>query len=144
VSGLDALYRRAGVVISPLRVGSGLKVKLVEALGWGKAIVATSVTAQGVGSLVKEAIVFADEAEDFADEVVDLMANQPRRKRYADAALQVAKVHFGREACYGEILSFIRERASPERRDRIASAALWPAAVPASALTANPTSSISS
>jgi succinoglycan biosynthesis protein ExoO len=144
VSGLDALYRRAGVVISPLRVGSGLKVKLVEALGWGKAVVATSITTQGIGSLVKEAIVVADEAEDFADEVVDLMANQPRRKRYADAALQVAKTHFGQQACYSEILSFIWERASPERRDKIESTSLWPAAAATSAPTANPTSSVNS
>jgi glycosyltransferase involved in cell wall biosynthesis len=109
VSDLGALYRRAGVVISPLRVGSGLKVKLVEAMGWGKAVVATGVTAQGIQSLVKDAMLIADTAEEFAEATLSLMNDENRRKRYAKSALQVARAHFGEESCYRELLSFIVE-----------------------------------
>jgi succinoglycan biosynthesis protein ExoO len=50
------------VVVAPLTAGSGLKIKLVEALSRGKAIVATSVTAQGVEELVRPAVAVADDA----------------------------------------------------------------------------------
>jgi succinoglycan biosynthesis protein ExoO len=112
VSDLGALYRRAGIVVSPLRVGSGLKVKLVEAMGWGKAVVATSITAQGVNSLVKDAIVIADTADDFVKQTLKLMSDESRRKRYANSALQIARAQFGEEACYQEIFSFISEQLS--------------------------------
>lgn len=52
VPDLDPLYAQAGVVISPLTIGSGLKIKLIEALGRGKAIVATSVTTEGCDDAV--------------------------------------------------------------------------------------------
>jgi glycosyltransferase involved in cell wall biosynthesis len=116
VSDLGALYRRAGVIVSPLRVGSGLKVKLVEAMGWGKAVVATSITAQGVKSLVKDAIVIADSPDEFVKQTVRLMSDETRRKRYANLALQVATAQFGEEACYRDIFSFISEQLAPPER----------------------------
>jgi len=139
---LDALYRRAGVVVSPLRVGSGLKVKLVEAMGWGKAVVATPITAQGVGPIVRDAIVIADQPEDFAREVLDLMTNELRRRHYAEAALRVAKTHFGEDACYNEILSFICERGLTQRRTGNAAASHWAAAAAKPVAVANSGSTI--
>jgi succinoglycan biosynthesis protein ExoO len=117
VPNLDDLYRRAGVVISPLRVGSGLKVKLVEALSWGKAVVATSVTTQGVGPLLDKAVVIADDPDDFASDVVALMNDTEERARYGARALQVATRHFGEDSCYGGILSFIAECAAAKPLD---------------------------
>jgi succinoglycan biosynthesis protein ExoO len=114
VSELEDLYRRAGVVISPLRVGSGLKVKLVEAMGWGKAIVATSVTAQGIGSLVEGAIILAEEPEEFAAEVVALTNDEVQRTRYGEIALEVARTHFGEDACYSGILAFLAGHAGSQ------------------------------
>ena len=109
---LDDPYRRAGVVISPLRVGSGLKVKLLEALSWGKAVVATSVTTQGIGPLLDKAIVIADDPEDFAFNVVALMNDEEERGRYGAQALQAASRHFGEDTCYEGILSFITDGAA--------------------------------
>ncbi len=107
VSRLDDLYRRAGIVISPLRLGSGLKVKLIEALSWGKAIVATTPTAQGVVELVKDCIALADDPGIFAQAVLGLMADEARRRDMAGKALAVAAAHFSAEACYRPITDFI-------------------------------------
>ena len=123
VRDLAPLYERAGIVISPLRVGSGLKVKLIEAMGWGKAIVASSITAQGIESLVKDVIVIADSAQEIAEETLSLMANESRRRHYATAALKIARAHFSDDACYGEILSFITEKAGGERSSALAAPA---------------------
>ena len=61
VKDLTPLYRDAGVIISPLRIGSGLKVKLIEALSHGKSIVGTARTLQGVEEQLADAILVADE-----------------------------------------------------------------------------------
>jgi len=115
VPDLAHLYERTAVVISPLRVGSGLKVKLIEAMGWGKAIVATSVTTQGIQPVVKDAIVIADTPAAIVEETLSLMSDTDRRRHYANAALQVARAHFGEEACYREICSFIAEKTGARR-----------------------------
>ncbi len=94
VADLTPVYRSADVVISPLRAGSGLKIKLVEALAHGKPVVATSVTAQGVESLVANAVILADKPRSFAAGVLHLLAHPGARLKRAEAGLQIARQHF--------------------------------------------------
>ncbi len=105
VGSLEPFYREAGAVISPLLTGSGLKIKFVEALAHGKAIVATSSTLQGVEHLVDGFIEPADCPEAFASQVNALLASLELRKAKASQALALARKYFGTEACYGEFLS---------------------------------------
>ena len=106
VGDLAALYREAGVVISPLRLGSGLKIKLVEALGHGKATVVTSVTLQGVEDLLSDMVRRADEAADFSREVVSLLGDRAARQSLGERGLAAARRHFSADACYGELLRY--------------------------------------
>ena len=107
VPDLEPLYRRAGVVISPLIAGSGLKIKLIEALGRGKAIVATSVTVDGIAGQVGSSVVVADSAGDFASAVVRLLSDDKLRLRTSSEALETAKRHFSAEACYADLLRYL-------------------------------------
>ena len=109
VADLGELYERAGVIVSPLRVGSGLKIKLVEGLGWGKAMVVTPTSVRGVEQIVEKAVLVAEAADAFAANVLGLLEDGAKRLRYAEAALHVAKTRFGREASYAEIAGYIRE-----------------------------------
>jgi succinoglycan biosynthesis protein ExoO len=113
VPDLAALYREAAVVISPLLVGSGLKIKLVEALGHGKALVATTVTLQGVDPAVSSALLVADDPAPFAAGVIQLLTDRTLRAAYATAALVFARAHFSADACYGEFLDFVTRRTDP-------------------------------
>ncbi len=106
VADLAPLYREAAVVISPLRDGSGLKIKLVEALSHGKSIVATPVTVQGVEAEVEQAVRVAVEPADFAAAILAFLANPQRRSTFGQAALDVVARHFSVEASYGEFLAF--------------------------------------
>lgn len=108
VPDLAAVYRCADVVVSPLRVGSGLKIKLVEALGQGKAVVATTVTAQGVIGLLRDAVALADTSEAFAAEVLHLLAAPELRGTRAAAALAVARESFSAAAAYAAVIDRLR------------------------------------
>lgn len=62
VDNLDLLFNRARCFIAPLRFGSGIKVKVVEALYRGMAIVTTSIGAEGIGLTDGENVFIADSA----------------------------------------------------------------------------------
>ena len=107
VRDLAALYQQAAVVISPLQAGSGLKIKLIEALGQGKAVVATSVTLQGVEEEIGSAVSVADDPADFAAAVIALLTDEALRMARATAALELARTRFSSMACYAELLAFV-------------------------------------
>lgn len=103
VPDLAPIYRAAGVVISPLTVGSGLKIKLVEAMGEGKAVVATAISVQGVAETVDGAVLVEDEPGAFARAVIGLLGDGAKRAELGRAALDVARTTFAAEACYSAL-----------------------------------------
>lgn len=108
---LAPLYAEAAVVISPLRLGSGLKIKLVEAMAHGKAIVATPVTLQGVEDIVGASVVSTDDPRAFAEAVIGLLGDEPRRAALAADALSVAAAHFSEEGASAEVVRFFAREA---------------------------------
>lgn len=100
VDDLAPLYAGAGVVISPLIQGSGLKIKLIEGLAQGKAMVVTGVTLQGVEEIASPAVAKADDPISFADAIIGLMQAEAERAALAAKALDTARVHFSGDACY--------------------------------------------
>jgi succinoglycan biosynthesis protein ExoO len=122
VDDLAPLYRQAGVVISPLYTGSGLKIKLIEAMAAGKAVVGASVTSQGVEHLVADSMIAADDPAEFAAAVAGLLGDRAARERLGGAALQCAQAHFATEAAFRELTAYIRGNAA-ELRERMEAAA---------------------
>jgi glycosyltransferase involved in cell wall biosynthesis len=90
VDSLYPFYKAAKVVVCPLRIGGGIKVKILEALRAGKAIVSTSVGAQGL-SVDNPALCICDKIDDFAANVVRFLSNPQDRHRQEQEALLFAK-----------------------------------------------------
>lgn len=110
VGDLGPLYRDAGVVISPLHTGSGLKIKLIEALAAGKALVGTSVTAQGVETIVADAMAWRDDGPGFAAATARLLGDTEQRRALGARALACAQAHFSAKACFSGLVAYLRER----------------------------------
>lgn len=77
---------RAGVVVIPLRGGGGSPIRLYTAMAMQKAIVCTSLGAQGASAVAGEEIVIADDPKGFASEVVALLRDPQRRRQIGRAA----------------------------------------------------------
>gem|GEM_PF-152401 len=122
VPDLTPLYSEAGVVISPLTAGSGLKIKLVEALAHGKAMVVTPPTVQGVAAIVEGAVKVTGDPAYFAGAVIRLLSDRDVRAKYAEAALDVAIRNFSATACYGAVLAALENDATqrPPEHDAVA------------------------
>jgi len=115
VDRLEPFYEDAGVVISPLLFGSGLKIKLVEAMGQGKAIVASGATLQGVEEACRTAVIRADDPVRFACGIADLLSDQAKRERLGGAALELARQEFGPQAAHAELHDWLaRESPTPK------------------------------
>jgi polysaccharide biosynthesis protein PslH len=85
----DHLHQ-AAVVVVPLRIGGGTRLKIYEAMAAGKAVVSTSVGAEGLDVHHGRDILLADSASAFADEVVALLRDQGLRAHYEQAAARLA------------------------------------------------------
>jgi glycosyltransferase involved in cell wall biosynthesis len=90
VHSVEGYLDRAAVAVSPLRVGGGIKVKMLEALSRGKAIVSTSVGVQGLGEDAHRSIGVADDAGPFAAACARLLLDHEERKRLERRALAFA------------------------------------------------------
>ena len=115
VDDLAPLYAEAGLVISPLTFGSGLKIKLIEALAAGKAIVATPTTLQGVEAACRGSVVSAATAEAFADAILLYAEDREARARLAQAALETAQTQFSAAACYADFSRWLSSAAGEGR-----------------------------
>jgi len=80
----------AAVVIVPLRIGGGTRLKIYEAMAMGKAIVSTSVGAEGLDVHPGRDIVLADEPDGFARCVIDLLRNRNVRLKFGIEAVKTA------------------------------------------------------
>jgi glycosyltransferase involved in cell wall biosynthesis len=113
VADIDAAYRTFDIAINPVRVGAGLKIKTVEALGAGLPLVTTSEGARGLRDGAGEAFLIADDAEGFAAHLLRLLASRTLREELARGALHLVTQRLNPEACFGPLLRAI-ERPTPD------------------------------
>jgi glycosyltransferase involved in cell wall biosynthesis len=82
--------RAAAVVVVPLRVGGGTRLKIYEAMAVGKAVVSTSVGAEGLDVHHGRDMILADSPVEFAESVITLLRDPDLRSRQGRAAAEVA------------------------------------------------------
>jgi polysaccharide biosynthesis protein PslH len=85
---------RGSVCIVPLRIGGGTRLKIFEAMAMGKAVVSTSVGAEGLAVRSGENIVLADTPNDFAQAVISLLRDPGRRQQLGAAARTLVQEHY--------------------------------------------------
>jgi glycosyltransferase involved in cell wall biosynthesis len=83
-------YRQAAVVVVPLLHGGGTRLKILEAAACGKAVVATSIGAEGLNFQPGRDLVIADRPVEFAEGVTVLCRDTAARRRYGRAARQAS------------------------------------------------------
>lgn len=107
--------RQASVVVVPLRIGGGTRLKIYEAMAMGRAVVSTSVGAEGLDVRPNQDILLADGTSEFAECVVRLLNDGELRQSLASAARETAVQHDWSviAKCFAEVLERVRQ-AAPE------------------------------
>ncbi len=103
---------KAGVLVVPLRMGSGTRLKVLEGLSMSKAMVSTSLGCEGIGVEHKKHLLIADEPKTFADSVLQLIGDQELSHQLGAAGRDLAlgqyswkSVVAGLEKFYDRLLS---------------------------------------
>jgi glycosyltransferase involved in cell wall biosynthesis len=86
VDAVDPYLERASVVVAPVWSGGGMRVKVLEALAAGKALVATPLALEGLDLAPGEHVVVANTTTEFAHAIVELVEDRERRRRIAVSA----------------------------------------------------------
>jgi GT2 family glycosyltransferase len=110
VPDLRDLFDRVRVFVCPLRVGAGVKGKVLSALSYGVPIVSTSVGIEGSGLEPDRHVLVADEPEDFAAKTLHLYRNRTAWGRLSAAGQKIVAEEFS-PSCGAGILGQAIERA---------------------------------
>lgn len=101
----------AAVVVVPLRLGSGTRLKIVEGMAMGKAIVSTALGAEGIDAVPERDILLADQPAAFAASTIRLLDDPALAARLGRAGRQLAVERYSWSAAaqalerfYGEVL----------------------------------------
>jgi polysaccharide biosynthesis protein PslH len=86
---------RAAVVVAPIRMGGSMRMKVLEALAAGKALIATPRAAEGVEAVAGEDFVLAEDEGELVAGLVRLLSNVDLRRRLAENARAWAERNLG-------------------------------------------------
>jgi glycosyltransferase involved in cell wall biosynthesis len=112
VDDVRPFVRRASVVVVPLRMGGGTRLKVVEGLAMAKPMVSTTIGCEGIDVRPGEHLLVADAPGDFADSVARLLRDRAQRHRLGVAGNRLARAHYSWEGAVDQ-LGQLYDRVSP-------------------------------
>jgi glycosyltransferase involved in cell wall biosynthesis len=90
VPSVSEYLRDATLVVVPLRIGGGTRLKIFEAMAMGKAVISTSIGAEGLDVKNGRDLILADDAATFSKATILLLKDAGLRRKYEQAAAQLA------------------------------------------------------
>lgn len=90
---------RAAVVVVPVRFGGGIRVKVIETLAAGKALVASRLAVEGLDVVDGEHVLLAETDEEFAGQISRLLRDRGARTALAARGREWARAHRGWDRC---------------------------------------------
>ncbi len=91
VPSIDQYMKQTAIYIVPLTVGGGIRLKILEAMASGRAIVSTPVGCEGLDGLHDQHLLIADLSKDFAEAVIQLATDADQRSRLRLNAYELVK-----------------------------------------------------
>ncbi len=99
-------YNEHQIMLVPLLSGSGLRIKIIEGMAYSKAIVSTSIGAEGIAIEHGKNIRIADAAADFSKNVIELLNNSAVREKLENEAFAFAEKEFDNQKVVSKLVNF--------------------------------------
>jgi polysaccharide biosynthesis protein PslH len=109
VSDLRPHLAEAAAVVVPLRLGGGTRLKIVEAMAMGKAIVSTTLGVEGIDAVAERDLLVEDQPVAFADAVSRLLSEPSMAVRIGQSARQLAVQQYAWSGAAKALESFYHE-----------------------------------
>lgn len=98
------------IMMVPLRSGSGMRIKIIEGLALGKAIVSTSIGVEGIAVTDRENIMIANEPQEFLDAVSELIENKELYDEISRNAVPFIRERFDNLAIVSDLVNFYKQQ----------------------------------
>ncbi len=102
----------ASVAIVPLRIGSGTRLKILEAFAMQKAVISSSIGCEGLAVEAGQHLLIADQPEAFAEQVITLLQHAEKRRELGRAGRALVETTYSWEQCGQYLLQAIAEMES--------------------------------
>ncbi len=97
IDDFNSITRYASIAVVPLRIGGGMRIKILEMMSKGMAIVSTSVGAEGIEYTNEENIIIADDPKVFAQRVIELLNTHDKIQQIGVNARKFVEQHYSWE-----------------------------------------------
>ena len=102
-------YQSYDIMLVPLWSGSGLRIKLVEGLAYGKAIITTSIGAEGIPYSSNKDLLIANSNQEFTKAIISLLNNPSQKQSLQSAARKLAENTFDYKSIAKHLILFYKE-----------------------------------
>lgn len=109
VADVKPFLHAADVYVAPLRMGSGTRLKILEAMAAGCAVVATPIAASGLQPETREALLIAEGETTLTTAIVGLLQDPARRQALGEAARAVVRQHYDWSALIPCLLNIYKD-----------------------------------
>ncbi|AWI77032.1 hypothetical protein CEW83_18830 [Parazoarcus communis] len=107
VDSVEPYYAEADLVIAPIRFGGGTRIKILEALSYGRAVVSTTIGAEGLDLEPGRDLLQADSPEKFATACVELLRDPIRRDELATSGRSRVLDLYSRTAIQNKLTAIV-------------------------------------
>jgi GT2 family glycosyltransferase len=115
VEDIRPLFSRCALFVCPIRSGSGIRVKLLEAFASGIPVVSTHIGAEGLAREDGEFCALADDPQRFADHVVELLNDPARAAELAARARRHVESEWDMRAVVARLIARYKELLAQKR-----------------------------
>jgi polysaccharide biosynthesis protein PslH len=91
---LESIYLENSVFVNPMLHGAGVKLKTIEAIQKGLAVVSTKVGIEGTGLINKHHVYVAKNKNEFIEQVILLLKNDAEKRRIIESSQNYLKTEF--------------------------------------------------
>lgn len=105
----EEIFTNYNVMLVPLQSGSGLRIKIVEGLAYGKAIVSTEIGAEGIPIESNVNIVIESEPNAFANKIANLLTDDVLLSKIENGARSFAEEQLDNQKITKELVKFYQE-----------------------------------
>ncbi len=110
VESAKEFYKTHHVMVVPLFAGSGMRIKIIEAMAQSKLVITTSIGAEGLGLINNKHAIIADKASEIKKGILNLLENKEFFAKLEKNSFKFIKDNFSNEKIGKELLDFYKQQ----------------------------------
>ena len=97
------------ILVVPLFSGSGMRIKIIEAMALGKLVIATSLALEGVNCTHQKNVIIANTADEFIAAISYYLSNPNEQQQIALAGQQLVQSNYDNQVIVNNLVAFFKE-----------------------------------